>query len=423
MGVRVVVGLQWGDEGKGKVVDWLAEEADLISRYQGGANAGHTVQADGRTSVFHLIPCGILHPGKVCAIGNGVVIDPECLIREMGDLERRGVQVRDRLFVSHAAHLVLPLHRILDGLWESSRYASPIGTTGRGIGPAYSDKAGRVGIRMVDLLDESSLGTKIGALVERHEKSLAPSSEPPIHLSEYVSACGEYRRHLAPLIADVSGLVNDAIDRGDSVLLEGAQGTLLDLDHGTYPYVTSSNPVAGAAGAGCGIGPTRITDVVGVVKAYTTRVGEGPFPTEIVGPEGDLLRRAGGEFGATTGRPRRCGWLDLVAVRRSARINHVSELIVTKLDVLDGLLSVHVCVDYRTPEGVLHDLPMEPWLLEKCEPVYREFEGWEKTVGGAPERGLPDAARRFLDFIASEIGVPIRMVSAGTGRRDMIRVG
>jgi len=422
MSVRVVVGLQWGDEGKGKVVDWLAEEADLVVRYQGGANAGHTVQVGGETYVFHLIPSGILHSAKVCVIGNGTVVDPETLVREIEDLERRGVRVRGRLHVSHAAHMVLPVHRAVDHLWESSPGAPRIGTTGRGIGPTYADKAARVGIRMGDLLDARELESKLRVLLARHAGTFAERGEAPPVLATLLEACGRYRECLGPLVADTASIVNAAIDRGQLVLLEGAQGTLLDVDHGTYPYVTSSSPVAGAAGGGSGIGPTRITEVIGVAKAYTTRVGEGPFPTEISGPEGEALQKAGNEFGATTGRPRRCGWLDLVALRRAAMINHVSEVIVTKLDVLAGLPEVRVCVEYQTPAGT-GGFPMEPHLLERCEPVYRTFEGWRETQPHAEDRSLPPQASRFLAFVASEIGAPIRRVSAGVGRQDMIPIG
>ncbi len=421
MSVRVVVGLQWGDEGKGKVVDYLAERADVVARYQGGANAGHTVQVDDDSYVFHLIPSGILHPGKTCVIGNGVVLDPECLIREILYLEDRGVDVRNRLHVSHAAHLVLPIHCVLDRLYESSPESPSIGTTGRGIGPAYSDKAGRVGVRMVDLLDAGTLEAKLAALLARHAPTLARSAEEVPGVSDLLGMCNGYREHLASLVTDVSAIVNEAIDAQRAVLLEGAQGTLLDVDHGTYPYVTSSSTAAGAAAAGCGIGPTRIDTVIGVAKAYTTRVGEGPFPTEIGGAQADELRRAGNEVGATTGRPRRCGWFDLPAVRRAVRVNDVAELIITKVDVLDGLEAVRVCVGYRTSGGVRNEFPMEPWLLGDCRPIYREFKGWVSDKRKPSGERLPMEARSFLRFISEELGVPIRWVSAGVGRRDMIR--
>jgi len=420
MSVRVIVGLQWGDEGKGKIVDVLAESADFIVRYQGGANAGHSVQVDGRSYVFHLIPSGILHSGKICAIGNGVVVDPECLIEEITGLEEQGVDVRSRLRISNAAHLVLPIHRLLDRLYESSEESPRIGTTGRGIGPTYSDRAGRVGIRMIDLLNPESLEGKLAALMARHRPALRDGSEECPDVPDLLDLCRGYREYLAPLMTDVPSILNDALDDGKSVLLEGAQGTLLDVDHGTYPFVTSSNTTAGAASVGSGIGPSRIDAVLGVAKAYTTRVGEGPFPTEIDGREAEALRRIGHEYGATTGRPRRCGWFDLPAVRRAVRLNDVSELVITKMDVLDGFSKVKVCVGYRTPDGVRNVFPMEPWLLDDCSPLYREFEGWAGGEAGAGSGCLPDQARRFLRFISDELHVPIRHVSAGVARRDMI---
>ncbi|MCK4547397.1 MAG: adenylosuccinate synthase [Candidatus Eisenbacteria sp.] len=418
MSVRVVVGLQWGDEGKGKVVDYLARDADYIVRYQGGANAGHTVKVEDRIYVFHLIPSGILHPSGICVIGNGVVVDPESLVEEIAGLESQGIDVCGRLRISHAAHLVLPVHRLLDQLYESSRDAPRIGTTGRGIGPAYSDKAGRVGIRMVDLLDEKSLEAKLTALLGRHRAVLAGAPNSPPGVSDLLQLCRGYHERLAPLISDVSAIINRAIDQGKSVLLEGAQGAHLDVDHGTYPYVTSSSTVAGGAPPGCGIGPARITGVIGIAKAYTTRVGEGPFPTELEGPEARHLKEKGREFGATTGRPRRCGWFDLLAVRRSAMINGVSELVITKIDVLDGLPSLKICVGYRTGDGLREQFPMEPWFLQDCQPLYREFDGWGpgETSGGR----LPSNARKYLDFISGELDIPIRLVSAGMGRADVI---
>jgi len=421
MSVRVVVGLQWGDEGKGKIVDGLSRDADLIARYQGGANAGHTVCVEGRAYVFHLVPSGILHPGKTCLIGNGVVVDPESLIREITEVESRGVAVRERLRVSHAAHLVLPVHRFLDLRYETSKDSIKIGTTGRGIGPAYSDKAGRVGIRMVDLLDPTGLEAKMKGLLARHAPALAGESKDLPALPALLDLCRGYRTQLAPLIGDISSILNRAIDDGKSVLLEGAQGTLLDVDHGTYPYVTSSNTTAGAAAAGCGIGPTKIDKVIGIAKAYTTRVGEGPFPTEMEGPEAEEIRRAGHEYGATTGRPRRCGWFDLPAVCRAVQLNGVSELVITKIDVLDGLEKVRVCVGYRTSDGVRNEVPMEPWLWDDCRPLYREFKGWGRGREGATSGRLPAAARRFLEFLSEELETPIRQVSAGVGRGDMIR--
>jgi adenylosuccinate synthase len=420
MSVLAVVGLQWGDEGKGKVVDYLASSAHLVVRCQGGANAGHTVHVDGRTYVFHLVPSGILHPGTVGCIGNGAVVDPEALVREITELESQGVEVRGRLRVSHAAHLVLPLHRLLDAWYEAAPQGPTLGTTGRGIGPAYADKAGRVGLRVADLLDDRTLAAKLGALLERHRPVLGEHPGEAPGLGELLEGCRAVRDRLAPLVSDVPRLVNDAIDRGESVILEGAQGALLDLDHGTYPYVTSSSTAAGGLGAGCGVGPTRISSVIGVVKVYTTRVGSGPFPTEIEGPEADSLREKGHEFGATTGRPRRCGWFDLVAVRRAALVSHVAELVFTKVDVLGGLSRVRACTAYETRDGLRREYPMEPWLLEDARPVYRDFEGWASGPGGTSSGRLPAPAERYLRFLSSELRIPVRLVSSGAARQSMI---
>jgi adenylosuccinate synthase len=435
---QVVVGAQWGDEGKGKIVDVLAREADIIARYQGGANAGHTVVVGEDRFVLHQVPSGILHPRKVCLLGNGVVLDAARFFEELDELERRGVVVGERLKVSNRAHLLLSYHRLLDAAKEKARPTGRIGTTGRGIGPAYEDKAGRVGIRVADLWDESRLRSMLEANVEQKNRWLEVlGAGERIRLAEVVSEVGAYRERLLGHSADVSRAIYAALSQGRRVLLEGAQGSLLDLDHGTYPYVTSSSTTAGGAATGVGIGPRTLDEVIGVVKAYTTRVGNGPLPTEITDATGERLREAGGEYGATTGRPRRCGWFDAVVVRFAARVNGLTELAVTKLDVLDGLRSLKICVGYRfrgdaasraSRNGLrggerLEDFPGSLSLLENCEPIYEEVEGWETPTAEAREPAdLPERARRYLARIEELVGCPIRRVSVGTKRDQILAV-
>jgi adenylosuccinate synthase len=435
---QVVVGAQWGDEGKGKIVDVLAREADVIARYQGGANAGHTVVVGEERFVLHQVPSGILHPRKVCLLGNGVVLDPVRFFEEVDGLERRGVGTGGRLKVSNRAHLLLSYHKVLDGAKEGSRGIGAIGTTGRGIGPAYEDKVGRMGIRVADLWDDLRLEEMLRANVDAKNRLLESLRAPArIRLDDVRAEVAGCRERLLACSCDVSRAIYAALAAGRRVLLEGAQGSLLDLDHGTYPYVTSSSTTAGGAATGVGIGPRTLDEIVGVVKAYTTRVGNGPLPTELTDAMGERLRAAGGEFGATTGRPRRCGWFDAVVVRFAARVNGLTELAVTKLDVLDGISPLRICVGYRfrgdrassrSAAGLhggerLEEFPGSLSLLENCEPIYEEMDGWEgSTSGGRELADLPAGARRYLARIEELVGCPIRRVSVGTARDQILAV-
>jgi len=416
----VIIGTQWGDEGKGKVTDYLAARADMVVRYQGGSNAGHTVVVEGREFKLHLIPSGILYPGKVCVIGNGVVVDPRGLVEELDGLEARGVDTSG-LRLSLGAHLVMPYHRLLDHLEEERRGGGRIGTTGRGIGPAYLDKTARRGLRVADLFHPERFRNRLLANVELVNQTLAAWGRPTLDGAGLVDEYFRLAERLRPYAADTSLLVNQALDAGQKVLFEGAQGTLLDLDHGTYPYVTSSYPVAAGACLGSGVGPTRIQGVIGVVKAYCTRVGEGPFPTEIGGKEGELLRERGGEYGTTTGRPRRCGWLDAVALRYAARVNGLSGLAVTKLDVLDPLPMLKIAVAYRCGGELLEDFPADSGLLADCEPVYEELPGWQAGIGEARSmEELPPAARNYLARLSELAGVPVFLIAVGPQRHQTI---
>lgn len=414
----VVVGAQWGDEGKGKIVDVLAERADVVVRYQGGANAGHTVVLGAEEFVLHQIPSGILHPSPRCLIGNGVVLDPETLLSEIAALERRGVPVGGRLWVSHRVHLVLPYHKLLD---QASERHQKLGTTGRGIGPAYEDKFGRRGIRLGDLANLERALSMVAERVERANQMLALlGASSRASVSEHQDLLRRLAPQLLPLAADTGRLTYEALRQGRNVLLEGAQGALLDVDHGTYPFVTSSNTTAGGAAVGTGIGPTAIDAVLGVVKAYTTRVGNGPLPSEARDRQGEQLRSLGGEYGATTGRPRRCGWFDAVVVRYAARVNGITDLAVTKLDVLDTISQIPVCVGYRLGGEALDDMPPASGDLDLVEPVYETLEGWCRPTGSARRLAdLPPQARAYLDRIQDLVQVPIRYVSVGH-RRDQI---
>ena len=425
----VVVGTQWGDEGKGKIVDILSERADVVVRYQGGANAGHTVVVRGRTLVLHLVPCGILRPGKLCYLGNGVVVDPEALFQEMALLEAAHVEVKGRLFVSVSAHVILPYHRVVENALEELLGAGRIGTAGRGIGPAYRDKAGRVGVRVCDLLDRKVLREKIEVLarhagvLERELGKAAESTEVE-NPGSVVERFSEFGERLRPMMVDVSRALNQALDEGKTVLFEGAQGTLLDVDHGTYPFVSSSSATAGGACTGTGVGPTRIDEVIGVAKAYTTRVGNGPFPTELPPEESSALREAGGEYGATTGRPRRCGWFDAVVVRHSVRVNGITHLYVTKLDVLDGTKELKICTGYRHGGETLRSFPAGTTAAFGADPVYESHPGWEGSVKGARSReGLPQAAQAYLRRIEELTGARVAGVSVGSGREEMVFFG
>jgi adenylosuccinate synthase len=418
----VVVGSQWGDEGKGKLVDVLAERADWVVRYQGGANAGHTVDLGGESFVLRQIPSGILHPGVRCAIGNGVVLDPHTLFTEIDELSRRGIDVEERLFVSDRAHLVLPYHKLLDAESSASR---EIGTTGRGIGPAYEDKAGRRGVRVLDLRDRNRVRGLVEKGVARANIILRSSgSQAQASVEETMETLDQVGARLLSLSYDVGLIVHRAITDGAAVLLEGAQGSLLDLDHGTYPFVTSSNTTSGGAAIGAGIAPTCIQAVLGVVKAYTTRVGNGPLPTELEPELQEHIRTLGNEFGAVTGRARRCGWFDSVVVHYAARINGLSALAVTKLDVLDTLNRIGLCTGYEI-DGTLHtEFPGEIALLERAVPRYEWFEGWKTPTSAVRTmEQLPAQARKYLDRIAQLVGAPINFVSTGTRRDQIIGLG
>ncbi len=424
MSTVIVVGTQWGDEGKGKLVDVLTEKADIVARYQGGHNAGHTVVINNEKYILHLIPSGILHKDTVCAIGNGVVVEPASLLKEITGLRKRGIRVADNLLISKNAHVIMPYHLALDSASEKAKGKKCIGTTGRGIGPTYVDKMARTGIRVGDLLTPEMFIDKLKANLRQINflmKNLyrSPGFSARAIFEEY----SEYGRLLRKHIADTDIIVNRAITEGKNVLLEGAQGTLLDIDHGTYPYVTSSNSIAGGACTGLGIGPTKISGVLGVVKAYTTRVGEGPFPTEMDGPVGEELRARGGEFGATTGRPRRCGWLDTVILRHAAMINGLTGIAITKLDILDSLKKIRICTGYKYRGKTFTDFPKEPGIFEKCTPVYEEMTGWGKSTLGIKEfRKLPLQARAYIKRIEELTGVRADVISTGQKRDELITI-
>lgn len=419
----VIVGTQWGDEGKGKIVDLLTERADCVVRFQGGNNAGHTLVVNGRKFIFHLIPSGILHPGKTCMIGNGVVLDPAVLIQEMDRLKEHGIEVSPSdLLISRTVHIIMPYHRALDLARENKKGNTKIGTTGRGIGPCYEDKVARVGIRLHDLFDPAILRDKIERnLEEKNFMFLHFYSQTPLHASAIEEEYLAYGQRLAPYAANVSERLHEARRSGLNLLYEGAQGTHLDIDHGTYPYVTSSNTVAGNACCGSGMGPTGIHRVLGVVKAYTTRVGGGPFPTELFDDIGQKIQQIGGEFGATTGRPRRCGWLDMVVVNTSVRLNGLSGLAITKLDVLSGIPTLKVAVGYRCGTQELKATPPELAALEACQPIYEELAGWEEDISGVRRfEDLPDNTRRYLKAVEEIAGIPLSIVSVGPGREQTI---
>ncbi len=414
----VCVGAQWGDEGKGKVVDRLAPHADLVVRFQGGPNAGHTLVVDGRTTILHLIPSGILSPGTLNVIGPGVVVDPGVLLEELAGLRESGVAVaRERLRISDRAHVILPMHRALD-LARERASGRRIGTTGRGIGPVYESRVSRTGVRICDLLEPDHLRDRLGAaLYERSFLLEKLYGEPAPDVDALLAQCVEWGEKLAPYVDDVGVLIDRALRDDRSVLFEGAQGTLLDLDHGTYPFVTSSTTLAGGACAGAGIGPTRIDHVLGITKAYTTRVGSGPFPTEDDGPGGRHLGTVGAEFGATTGRKRRCGWLDLVVLRHAVRVNGITGLALLKLDVLTGLDEVRVCVGYRVAGKEIHEFPASAHVLEACEPIYESHPGWSEAIDGVRRvEDLPVAARAYVEMIEQALEVPAHVIGVGPER-------
>jgi len=421
----VIVGAQWGDEGKGKITDLLAEQADAVVRFQGGNNAGHTIVRGGEVFKFHLIPSGILYPGKLCVIGNGVVVDPKVLCEEIDALRAQGLDISG-LRVSANAHLIMPYHRLLDEAREARLGKLEIGTTRRGIGPCYEDKAARLGIRVQDLLDASILKKKIAAAMEPKKLTLRPyERDPQLDLQSMWEEYLTYGHRLEQHIADTTSMTHRLLDDGGTVLFEGAQGTLLDIDHGTYPFVTSSNPVAGAACVGAGVGPKDIDEVWGVTKAYATRVGAGPFPTELDDEVGEGLRQKGGEFGTTTGRARRTGWLDLVALRYAARVNGLTHLAVTKLDVLTGQPRLFVATRYRGgDEAVFETYPYHQSVLHHASGEYEELPGWSEDITECrSESDLPQTAREYLDYVADFTGVPIALIGVGPGREQVIWTG
>jgi adenylosuccinate synthase len=418
----VIIGLQWGDEGKGKVVDLLTDRAGIVARFQGGHNAGHTLVVDGEKTVLHLIPSGILRPDVSCVIGHGVVLSPVALLEEMDMLAARGVPVAERLVVSEACPLILPYHMALDAARERARGNTPIGTTGRGIGPAYEDKVSRRGLRLSDLLDAERFTTKLEEVLDYHNFVLTHYYKADAlslgAIRDELLAAGD---RIRPLVADVPAILAAARAGTRGVLLEGAQGALLDIDQGTYPYVTSSNTNAGSATTGLGLGPRDIDYVLGIVKAYTTRVGAGPFPTELFDDVGAHLGKHGNEFGATTGRPRRCGWIDVVALRRIVQVNSVSGLCITKLDVLDALENIKLCVAYRLDGKELDTPPVDSDALARCEPVYEKMPGWRtSTVGLESADALPANARSYLERLQGLVGAPVDIISTGPDRRETI---
>jgi adenylosuccinate synthase len=417
----VIVGAQWGDEGKGKIIDILTREAKAVVRFQGGNNAGHTLVVDGEKTVLHLIPSGALHKNVICVIGNGVVIDPDVLAREIEILQSRGYLTGAETFaISEGAHVILPYHKLLDQLREEARGKNKIGTTGRGIGPCYEDKAGRRGLRMGDLAYPEVVRQKLNAALDSYNSRFetmygAKRLDPETVFNDLMMTA----KALLPYVRNTSLLVHDLIKGGNNVLFEGAQGAGLDVDHGTYPFVTSSNTVSGGACAGSGIGPTMIGSVLGITKAYCTRVGSGPFPTELHDSTGDLIRKNGHEFGSTTGRPRRCGWIDLVALKHAVRINGIGKLSVTKLDILSGFKTVHAAVAYEFEGKTYDEMPYALHVLENCKPVYEDLPGWDGDITLARTLSdLPQACRNYLKFIEDRLGVPIAMASVGPGRGE-----
>lgn len=413
-----VLGAQWGDEGKGKIVDLLTPHFSIVARYQGGHNAGHTVYADGRKFVLRLLPSGILHEGITCVIGNGVVVDPQALFSEIDEITKAGIVVGDRLMISDKAHLILPYHRELDLLSEARRGERKIGTTSRGIGPAYEDKIARRGVRVGDLANPESLAEAVQHNVDARNRIIGDSTMDARQVLQELQRAWE---RMSPWVTDVSLFLDRARQAGRSIMFEGAQGTLLDIDHGTYPYVTSSNATIGGVCTGLGVGPRAIDGVIGAAKAYTTRVGEGPLPTELTGEMGNRLRESGQEFGAVTGRPRRCGWYDAVAVRYAVRVNGLDALALTKLDVLDGLPELQVCTSYRCRGASLTDMPGDLAQFAACEPVYETLPGWTSPTKGVREyKDLPREAQRYVARLEEVTGVPAAIISTGSAREDTI---
>jgi adenylosuccinate synthase len=418
----VVIGTQWGDEGKGKIVDWLTDEVSAVVRFQGGHNAGHTLVINGEKTVLHVIPSGILHDNVQCVIGNGVVLEPHELLKEVKALEARGVPVRDRLKISPACPLILPHHVQLDLAREEARGSKKIGTTGRGIGPAYEDKAARRGLRLGDMFYWQSFADKLAEVMEYHNFMLTNYyKKPSVDFSETLDQCSEVAEQIKPMVADVVPLLHGMRENGDNLLFEGAQGAMLDVDLGTYPYVTSSNTTAGGTAVGSGFGPTYLNYVLGITKAYATRVGSGPFPTELFDETGQRLAERGHEFGSTTGRPRRCGWFDAVALRQAVQINSISGLCLTKLDVLDGLEQIRICTGYQEQEGSVGNIHFGSEYYNGLTPIYEDVPGWqESTLGIDKFDDLPKAAQDYINNIEQSVGAKVAMISTGPNRHETI---
>ncbi len=422
MSVTVLVGSQWGDEGKGKIVDILSEKYDIVTRYQGGANAGHTVAIGDKQYILHLIPSGILRDKVICVIGNGVVIDPTALLDEIALLKKNNIKVDGRLFISHNAHLIMPYHKLLDSISEQGN--NKIGTTGRGIGPCYIDKFARKGIKIVDLLNKKVLEEKIRENLKEKNKLLEKIYDSKgLDVEEIIEQYLAFDKAIDKYIKDVPAFLNEAISKGKSILLEGAQGALLDVDHGTYPFVTSSSPTAGGACTGTGIPPTKINNVIGIVKAYTTRVGNGPFPTELLNDEGENLRKIGAEYGATTGRPRRCGWFDAPLVKYSAMVNGIDSVAITKLDVLSGFDEIKICTGYKLNGKLLKSYPTDVDRLSAVIPVYESLPGWKSDISGCLSYDdLPEKTKNYLNFITEKSGINISIISVGPKRQQTFYV-
>lgn len=422
MSTRVVIGAQWGDEGKGKIVDLLSDKADYVVRFQGGANAGHTLKFDDKKVVLHLVPSGIFNGDADCVIGNGVVIDPIALVEEIKGVKEMGFTLEGKFFISQTAHVILPYHKLLDQLKEKRRGGDAIGTTGRGIGPAYVSKVSRVGIRMVDLLDRDILRDKIEQNLKDINFALENLyKEPTLSTDDLMNELEDSIKTLEPFICNTTNMLHEGIKNGKSILLEGAQGTLLDVDHGTYPYVTSSSPTSGGACTGSGIPPTALDHVMGITKAYCTRVGNGPFPTELLDEMGEELRKKGQEFGATTGRPRRCGWLDLVALKYVVQLNGINELTLTKMDVMDGFDEIKVCTGYKLNGKETDVFPLSLDEIREVEPVYTALPGWKNSIEGITDwNKLPSTAQSYIRFIEDYLGVKFTIISTGPKRSETI---
>lgn len=420
--ITVVLGTQWGDEGKGKVIDYLAEDMDIVARYQGGGNAGHTVVIKDKQYVFHLVPSGILYPEKICVIGNGVVIDPVSLFEEIEYIEKNRVSVEGRLFIAENAHMTLPYHKTLDQIEDKFRGKGSLGTTGRGIGTTYADKFNRIGIRVIDFLEEDIFQEKLKIALELKNYLFKEYyKEQMLAMEKIYEETRKYREKMKKMVKNVTLYLDEEIEKGKQVLAEGAQGTFLDVDFGTYPYVTASNTIAGGACTGLGMSPKKISRIIGVVKAYTTRVGMGPFPTELKGQEGENLRKTGNEYGATTGRPRRCGWFDAVLVRFSCKVNGLDELIMTKLDVLSGLKKIKLGMAYNFEGAVYNDYPLNTKVFAGCGVVYEEVDGWDEDIGKVKSYGeLPLNARKYIEKIEQITEVPITKISVGSSREQTI---